>query len=293
MDGVLNIYKPAGMTSHDVVEQIRHTIQQKEVGHTGTLDPLAEGVLLLCIGRATRLVPYLQNLPKVYRAVVRFGIATDTYDAEGKELARAPAPSLTAGEVQAVIPHYLGTQQQIPPMFSAIKHEGQPLYQLARQGMEVERKPRTIDISRLELLHFEPGDYPEATLEVVCSAGTYVRTLASDMGDRLGTGAYLHHLLRTQIGHFHLQDACPLETLKERENIQQVLISPGDAVCHLARWQPSAPALQRLLNGNYYQVDNPLWYPGHYIAVMEDENTLVLIARWLPPLLRPVRVIKA
>lgn len=293
MDGVLNIYKPAGMTSHDAVEQIRHTIQQKEIGHTGTLDPLAEGVLILCIGRATRLVPYLQNLPKVYRAVVRFGITTNTHDAEGEELARTPAPSLTAEMVQAIIPHFTGTQQQIPPMFSAIKHEGQPLYQLARQGIEVERKARSIDIYRLELHHFEAGDYPDATVEVECSAGTYIRTLAADMGDQLNTGAYLHHLLRTQIGHFHLQDACQLETLHDTETVLQALIPPSKAVSHLARWQPAAPALQRLLNGNYYQTENPLWYPGHYIAVMENEHTLALIARWLPPLLRPVRVIKA
>jgi tRNA pseudouridine55 synthase len=293
MDGVLNVYKPAGITSHDVVERIRHTISQKEIGHTGTLDPLAEGVLVLCIGRATRLVPYLQNLSKVYRATLRFGVTTSTHDAEGKELTRTSAPHLAAQHVEKMIPHFIGKVEQVPPMYSAVKHEGQRLYELARQGIEVERKSRPIDIYRLELQHFEPGEYPTAQLEVECSAGTYIRTLAADMGDRLGTGAYLEHLLRLQVGHFTLEDAHCMEDLDRLEAVEKALISPGDAVCHLARWQPAPAALQRLLNGNYYQVENPLWYPGHYIAIMEDEHTLVLIARWLPPLLRPVRVIKA
>lgn len=293
MDGVLNVYKPAGITSHDVVDHIRRTIQQKEIGHTGTLDPLAEGVLVLGVGRATRLVPYLQSLPKVYRVVVRFGITTDTHDAEGKELSRNPAPLLTADILREMIPHFTGELEQVPPMFSAVKHEGQRLYELARQGVEVERKARPIDIYRLELQRFESGDHPTATLEIECSAGTYIRTLAADMGERLGTGAFLEHLLRTQIGHFDIQDSHRMEQLDRLEKVQEVLISPADAVCHLARWQPAPAALQRLLNGNYYQVENPLWYPGHYIAVMENETTLALIARWLPPLLRPVRVIKA
>jgi len=293
MDGVLNICKPAGITSHDVVDHIRRTIQQKEIGHTGTLDPLAEGVLVLGVGRATRLAPYLQNLPKIYRAVVRFGITTDTQDAEGQEISRNPAPSLTADIVREMVPHFTGVVEQVPPMFSAVKHEGQRLYKLARQGVEIERKARPIDIYRLELQGFESGDYPTATLEIECSAGTYIRTLAADMGEGLGTGAFLEHLLRTRIGHFDIRDSHRMEELDRLEKVQEVLISPGDAVCHLARWHPAPSALQRLMNGNYYQVENPLWYPGHYIAVMEDETTLALIARWLPPLLRPVRVIKA
>jgi tRNA pseudouridine55 synthase len=293
MDGVLNLNKPIGLTSHDVVERIRAAAHQKEVGHTGTLDPMADGVLVICLGRATRLVPYLQQLPKKYRGVIQFGIRTTTQDIEGEVFSQIPAPHLTAHQVRAVAEQFIGRIEQIPPMYSAVKIEGKRLYELAREGKEVERKPRSVTIYTLQIEAFEPGEFPTARFYLECSAGTYVRTLASDIGDRLGIGAHLKQLTRVAVGHFDLQQALPLESLTDPETIASHLIAPADALPHLPRWKPTAAYLERLLNGSFVQVEHPLWTPGGYVLVMEDDQRIALVARWLPPLLRPVRVIRA
>ncbi|MCS7065347.1 MAG: tRNA pseudouridine(55) synthase TruB [Fimbriimonadales bacterium] len=293
MDGVLNLNKPTGITSHDVVERIRATIRQREVGHTGTLDPMADGVLVLCLGRATRLTPYLQSLPKKYRGIIQFGIRTTTQDIEGEIFSQIPAPHLTLEQVQAVAQEFIGRIQQIPPMYSAVKIEGKRLYELAREGKEVERPPRTVTIYALQIEEWQPGEFPTARFYLECSAGTYVRTLASDIGDRLGVGAHLKQLTRLAVGHFRLEEAQPLEIFTDPESVAAHLIAPADALPHLPRWKPTAPYLERLLNGNFVQVEHPLWTPGGYVLVMEDDQRIALIARWLPPLLRPVRVIHA
>jgi len=293
MDGVLNINKPIGLTSHDVVERIRAAAHQKEVGHTGTLDPMADGVLVVCLGRATRLVPYLQQLSKKYRGIIQFGIRTTTQDIEGEVFCQIPAPHLTEDQVRAAAQHFIGRIEQIPPMYSAIKIEGKRLYELAREGKEVERKPRTVTIYTLQIEAFEPGEFPTARFYLECSAGTYVRTLASDIGDRLGIGAHLKQLTRVAVGHFELEQAQPLDDLTDPETIAAHLMAPADALPHLPRWKPTAAYLERLLNGNFVQVEHPLWTPGGYVLVMEDEQRIALVARWLPPLLRPVRVIRA
>ncbi|GBC93007.1 tRNA pseudouridine synthase B [bacterium HR15] len=293
MDGVLNINKPVGLTSHDVVEHIRAVAHQKEVGHTGTLDPMADGVLLVCMGRATRLTPYLQQLPKKYRGIIQFGIRTTTQDAEGEVFSQIPAPHLTLEQVQEAVRPFIGRIEQIPPMYSAVKIDGKRLYELARAGKEVERKPRTVTIYTLQIEHFQPGEFPTARFYLECSSGTYVRTLASDIGDRLGMGAYLKQLTRIAVGHFLLEEAQPLDTLTDPESVAAHLIAPADALRHLPRWKPTAPYLERLLNGNFVQAENPLWTPGGYVLVMEDDDRIALVARWLPPLLRPVRVIRA
>ncbi|MEN3001585.1 MAG: tRNA pseudouridine(55) synthase TruB [Armatimonadota bacterium] len=293
MDGVLNLNKPTGMTSHDVVGRIRATIRQKEVGHTGTLDPMADGVLVLCLGRATRLTPYLQALPKKYRGTIQFGIRTTTQDIEGEIFSQIPAPHLTLEQVQAAAQEFIGRIQQIPPMYSAVKIEGKRLYELAREGKEVERPPRTVTIYTLQIEEWQPGEFPTARFYLECSAGTYVRTLASDIGDRLGVGAHLKQLTRLAVGHFRLEEAQPLEIFTDPESVAAHLIAPADALPHLPRWKPTAPYLERLLNGNFVQVEHPLWTPGGYVLVMEDDQRIALIARWLPPLLRPVRVIHA
>lgn len=293
MDGVLNINKPIGLTSHDVVERIRKAAQQKEVGHTGTLDPMADGVLVLCLGRATRLTPYLQSLPKKYRGVIQFGMRTTTQDSEGEVFSQIPAPHLTLEQVREVAQQFVGRIEQIPPMYSAVKIEGHRLYELARKGKEVPRSPRTVTIYSLEIESFEPGDFPTAQFRLECSAGTYVRTLASDIGDRLDVGAYLRQLTRLAVGHFSLEQAQPLEVFTDPQTVAAHLIAPVDALCHLPRWKPSAPYLERLLKGSFVQAEHPLWTPGGYVLVMEDDQRIALIARWLPPLLRPVRVIGA
>ncbi|MCX7993821.1 MAG: tRNA pseudouridine(55) synthase TruB [Fimbriimonadales bacterium] len=292
MDGVLNLNKPTGMTSHDVVDYLRHAAGQKEVGHAGTLDPSATGVLLCLLGRATRLTPYLQELPKKYRGVIQFGIRTNTQDAEGEVFYQKPAPHLTLDQVRAAAEKFKGRILQIPPMFSAVRLEGKKLHELARKGQEVLREPRPVQIYRLEIFSFQPGDYPMAEFELECSKGTYVRTLASDIGDALSVGAHLKQLTRTAVGSFQIEDACTLAEVADAEGIQQHLIPIADALAHLPRWSPVPAVLERLKHGNFVQAEHPLWTPGGHIVVLDTEGKVALIARWLPPLLRPVRVIQ-
>lgn len=292
MDGVLNLNKPAGMTSHDVVDYLRRAAGQKDVGHAGTLDPMATGVLICLLGRATRLTPYLQELPKAYRGVIQFGVRTNTQDAEGEVFYQKPAPHLTEEQVHAAAERFKGRILQIPPMFSAVRLEGKKLHELARQGQEVLREPRPVHIYKLEILGFQPGEYPTAEFEVECSKGTYVRTLASDIGDALGVGAHLKQLTRTAVGNFRLEDSCTLEEVADAENLQRRLISIADALSHLPQWSPTPAVLERLKHGNYVQAEHPLWTPGGHVVVLDSERKVALIARWLPPLLRPVRVIQ-
>jgi len=197
-DGILNLDKPRGPTSHDVVARIRRLTGVRRVGHAGTLDPLATGVLLICIGRATRVSEYLMTGRKVYRARARLGVTTDTYDAEGQVVAEAEVEASRA-QVEAALAQFRGQIAQVPPMYSAIKHQGTSLHRLARQGIEVEREPRPVEIFRLELTAWEP---PECTLEMTCSRGTYVRSLVHDLGQTLGCGAYLTGLIRLASGDF-------------------------------------------------------------------------------------------
>lgn len=211
MDGIFNIDKAAGMTSHDVVARVRRLTRQRRVGHAGTLDPAARGVLPICLGQATRVAEYLSESGKCYQAVVVFGAVTDTYDAEGEVLRSAPV-HLAREQIAAVLPEFLGPQMQLPPLYSAIKLAGQPLYKLARAGIEAERQARPIVISRLDLLDWQS---PALTLEVECSKGTYIRSLAYDLGERLGCGAHLGDLVRLRSGPFTLDDSLTLEALAQ------------------------------------------------------------------------------
>jgi tRNA pseudouridine55 synthase len=211
MDGIFNIEKATGMTSHDVVARVRRLTRQRRVGHAGTLDPAASGVLPICLGQATRMAEYLSESGKSYRAVVIFGAVTDTYDAEGEVLRSAPV-DLTRDQIAAALPEFLGQQMQLPPLYSAIKLAGQPLYKLARAGIEAERQARPIVISRLDLLDWQT---PALTLEVECSKGTYIRSLAYDLGERLGCGAHLGGLVRLRSGPFTLDESLTLEALAQ------------------------------------------------------------------------------
>lgn len=206
LDGILNIDKPSGMTSHDVVARIRSVADQRRVGHAGTLDPMATGVLLVCLGRATRMSEYLMDSRKVYQAQVYLGVTTSTYDAEGEVVATAPV-TVAREDVEAALEDFRGEILQVPPMYSALKRGGEPLYRLARRGVTVERPPRPVSIYRLEMTAWEP---PELTLELTCSRGTYVRSLAHDLGQALGCGAHLAGLIRRASGDFHLEEAAQL-----------------------------------------------------------------------------------
>lgn len=209
IDGIFNIDKPVGMTSHDVVARVRRLAGQKRVGHTGTLDPAASGVLPITLGQATRVAEYLSESGKAYRATVRFGVVTDTYDAEGQIVREAPV-TLTREEIAAALPAFLGEQMQRPPIYSALKRDGQRLYALARAGQDVTVEPRPVSIASLEIVDWAP---PDLTLDIACGKGTYIRSLAYDLGERLGPGAHLAALIRTRSGPFTLAASVTLDAL--------------------------------------------------------------------------------
>lgn len=235
VSGFLNVNKPAGITSHDVVARVRRlahrTAATKKVGHAGTLDPLATGVLILCLGHATRLSEYAMQSQKQYRATIQLGVTTDTYDAEGEITATHDTSHITREEVQKVLQTFQGDIQQVPPMFSAIKKDGKKLYELARAGKSIEVEARPVSIFALELLEW---NNPFFVLNVNCSPGTYIRSLVHDIGQALGVGAHLTALERTRSGNFRIENAVTLDTLLHSEHWRQYLITPADG---LADWQ--------------------------------------------------------
>ncbi len=244
--GFLNIDKPTGMTSHDVVALLRHELRLRKLGHAGTLDPLATGVLVLCVGPATRLSEYVMQTTKRYRAQLLAGVSTDSYDAEGAIVAQYDASGLTREQVEAALPQFRGDIEQLPPMYSAVKQGGRKLYELAWDGQTVERRTRPISITELALVDWSP---PQFTLELACSAGTYVRSLAHDLGIALGTGAHLTGLTRTVSGVFRLEDAVTPDQVLATPDWQGLLVPPATAMPHLPPVSVDAAMSARLLQG--------------------------------------------
>ena len=249
MDGVLVCDKPAGMTSHDVVARVRRLAGQRRVGHGGTLDPPATGVLVLALGRATRLLPFLPTEPKRYLAEVAFGAETDTLDAAGTVTATADASGVDEAALRAALAGFVGPQEQVPPMVSAIKMGGERLYAKARRGEEVERAARPIVIHDLELLGLAPGERPLATISVVCSGGTYVRSLAADLGRALGTLAHLASLRRTAVGRFAEAEASTLEELAAPGRLAAAMLDPAAAMASVATRALTPAEASALANG--------------------------------------------
>ncbi len=212
IEGVLLVDKPAGMTSHDVVYRLRRKLQMQRIGHAGTLDPMATGLLIMLIGKATRISQYLISVDKIYEGEITLGVTTNSQDAEGEVMETRPVPALTEDQVREQMKTFLGDQYQIPPMFSAIKIDGVPLYKKARQGEEVVREPRFIRVAAFDLLSFQS---PKLTFRLACTKGTYVRTIANDLGQKLGTGAHLSALRRTGSGKFSLAQCTPLAEIQE------------------------------------------------------------------------------
>ena len=252
ISGILNMDKPAGMTSHDVVDRVRQMAGQRRVGHAGTLDPLATGVLVVCLGQATRVAEFLMDSDKVYRAEIRLGVSTDTHDAEGEVTAIAEV-NVGEEEVRRALASFVGSIQQVPPMYSALKREGTPLHRLARQGITVEREARSVEIHNIELLDWAP---PVLTIRVACSPGTYIRALARDLGQKLGCGAHLQSLTRLASGHFTLENAVSLDELAEAfaQGNWQELIHPLDEA--LLDFEPvviDAETEQRIRHGQQVQ----------------------------------------
>ncbi len=223
-NGIVNLYKPAGFTSHDAVAKLRGIFGQKKIGHTGTLDPDAEGVLPICLGKATKVCELLTDRSKTYQAVMLLGRATNTQDSSGESIFTSEKIP-DEGKIREVIGFFQGEQMQIPPMYSALKVNGKKLYELAREGKTVERKPRKITVYEL---HIDKIELPRVTMTISCSKGTYIRTLCNDIGEKLGCGACMEHLLRTRVGEFSLEDCLRIEDLqeaKETDRLEDCLIS--------------------------------------------------------------------
>lgn len=292
LHGVLLVDKPAGPTSFDIVKQVKRLAQTRSAGHTGTLDPAATGLLVVCLGDATRIVQFLQEGEKEYEARVRFGVTTDTLDAEGRVIEERDASGLREEDVRAAVDRLVGVQSQVPPMYSALKKDGVRLYDLAREGIEVERDAREIVVSEARFVSWEP---PDATFVVRCSKGTYIRSIAQALGEELGPGAHLAALRRTASGALHVGDAMTLDALDTavREGGREVVsarlvsveqgledlpairlderlaasVSFGNALAaaDLARVRATAPS-----RGRRVRLLDP---EGHVVAVAEPDGT--------------------
>ncbi len=271
MFGFLNIYKPKGKTSHDVVAILRRITKVKQIGHTGTLDPFAEGVLPICIGKATRLIEYLKD-DKAYVATVQFGSATDTYDLEGETTKSSDLiPSLD--EIEAKLDDFRGEIEQTPPIYSAIKVNGKKLYEYARAGEQVEVKTRKVCISELKLLEY---NQETRTLElyIACSKGTYIRSIANDLGEKLGCFGHLIKLVRVQAGDFVVEDAIKLEDLQSKDDVEKQLIYPLQKLNYQA-YSLDEIEKEKISHGMQIFAKNDL---ENGIVILTYEDTLIAVA---------------
>jgi tRNA pseudouridine55 synthase len=291
VNGLLVIDKPGGMTSHDIVARLRRITAEQSIGHLGTLDPMATGVLPLLVGRYTRLAQYFSSAEKSYTGAIRFGYATDTYDAEGTPAGPCIEPDLTLGQVQEAAAFFHGEMEQQPPLFSAKKVAGMPAYKLARAGKPVDLKTATIRISRFEILALSGS---EAQFKVAISAGGYVRSVAHELGQRLGCGAYLSSLRRTQAGPFTLADAHTLDELQPLAGnfaaLEAKTMHPRSLLPHMPAVTADEIALGRLRNGG--QANLAEFSHAELVKVFSNQRDLVAIARRLAgTLFQPVAVL--
>jgi tRNA pseudouridine55 synthase len=286
--GILPVDKPEGPTSHDIVIRARRALHERRIGHTGTLDPFASGLLLLCIGRATRLAEYLTGLDKTYHATARLGASTDTDDRTGRVLAASDAwRGLTVAQVEEAARSLAGPQLQVPPVYSAKKVDGERMYQRARRGAAVELPPVPVIVHRIEVLGL---DLPDVELEVECSSGTYIRALARDLGARLGTGAHLTTLRRTRVGGLGVAGALPVERLDDPDAVAGAWLAPADALAHLARVELGEPQASDI--GHGVAVTAPADAPSEGTVVVVEEGALIAIAESVDGMLRPVKVFR-
>jgi tRNA pseudouridine55 synthase len=295
MNGILNINKPAAWTSFDAVKFIRSRCGERRVGHAGTLDPAATGVLPVLIGQATRMTEYLVDATKTYLATVELGIETDTYDAEGDVIQRADASMVKLSDIERALPSFLGEQEQKPPLYSALKRDGVPLYKRARAGEAVAVEPRRVRTEKLEILAFES---PRLRLLIECGKGFYVRSLAHDLGKRLGVGGTLVELVRSRVGPFLLDDAVDLETLQsefETEAWQERLVAQDEVLLHRRAAILGSENQRRLLQGQSIRLApeatiNPA-LPGELCRAYSAEGDfLAVVNHSAPGELRPAKV---
>jgi tRNA pseudouridine55 synthase len=302
MNGILNINKATGITSHDVVANIRRLLKEKRVGHAGTLDPAASGVLPICVGQATRVAEYLSDSGKAYLATILFGTVTDTYDAEGTILRTSRTDDLTLQGVEEALKHFLGPQMQVPPRYSAIKLQGQPAYKRTRSGEEVTLQPRPIVIYALQVSAWNP---PFVTLTIECGKGTYIRSLAYDLGEYLGCGASLHSLVRTRSGPFLLSESITLDQLADAitaqaaqgddgkgpeddykglplHGLSQFMYPADKALEHYPALRLDAATVERVLHGNAFNYPHGMnmTQADNVARVYSDDGHFIAIAGW-------------
>ncbi len=277
IEGILNLDKPRGKTSFEVVAAVRRLSGERRVGHGGTLDPEATGVLPIFLGQGTRLVEFLAEAKKTYRAEIELGISTDTYDAAGKVTGRGDTSALTRGEVEAAAASFIGLVEQIPPMYSAVKYHGVPLYRWARAGVELPRTARKVEFSRIEMLEWQP---PLLTLEVECSKGAYIRSLAHDLGGKLGCGAHLRNLVRLSSGPFHISDAVTMAQVEDAfgEGRWSELIHPIDvAVLHLPAVTVGDDDERAIVNGRPLELGQEKGSSGALCRAYSSDGRFVAI----------------
>ena len=282
--GVLNIYKEKGYTSHDVVARLRRIVGQKKIGHTGTLDPEAEGVLPVCLGKATKLCDLLTDKDKTYEAVLLLGISTDTQDTTGKILEEKNTADLREEAVREVVLSFEGEYDQIPPMFSALKVGGKKLYELARDGKEVERKPRHVQIYRIRILQI---DLPRVRMEVTCSKGTYIRTLCHDIGEKLGCGGCMESLLRTRVERFGVAESLRIsevEQLMDEGTLQEHMIKVDEMFPDYQKVYLTPEASAAVRNGNSFRLGDVSWISelsgfqnAERVRVYDEERNFIAV----------------
>lgn len=285
MFGFLNVYKPKGITSHDVVSALRRITKVKQIGHTGTLDPFAEGVLPICIGKATRLIEYLDD-DKAYTGTIQLGSSTTTYDLEGEEV-NFSDKKVTLNEIEAALDKFRGEIDQLPPIYSAIKVNGKKLYEYAREGKEVKIEPRRVNISNLRILNFYP-ETRQVELHIECSKGTYIRSIANDLGEELGTYGHLVKLVRVKAGMFEVNNAVSLEHIQTKEDVEKLLIAPLTKLNYMT-YELNKNELVKVSNGTAIMPSKEL--PENSLILLTSQERLIAAAKMTKGLLKCLKVL--
>ena len=285
MFGFLNVYKPKGITSHDVVSALRRITKVKQIGHTGTLDPFAEGVLPICIGKATRLIEYLDD-DKAYTGTIQLGSSTTTYDLEGEEV-NSSDKKVTFNEIEAALDKFRGEIEQLPPIYSAIKVNGKKLYEYAREGKEVKIEPRGVNISNLQILNFYP-ETRQLELHIECSKGTYIRSIANDLGEELGTSGHLVKLVRVKAGMFEVNNAVSLEHIQTKEDVEKLLIAPLTKLNYMT-YELNKNELVKVSNGTAIMPSKEL--PENSLILLTSQERLIAAAKMTKGLLKCLKVL--
>lgn len=287
----MNLNKPPGISSYDVIRSLKRLLPVVKLGHAGTLDPIATGVLICLVGEATRVAKFFESLDKEYRVEVELGVATDTLDRTGQILSQSPVPRLTPGQVEKALENLCGEQLQVPPAYSALKRKGRPAYELARKGIELELEPRLVRIYELELLNFS---LPSLSLRVSVSKGTYIRSLIRDLAQSLGTTGIVVELERTRVGNFRIEEALNYSDLGF-DQIQRHLIPIEEALSWLTECLLTPEGVKRVLHGKPLKPESLSSYPqcraGEYLKLQDPEGKLLAIAQGFPDELRPIRLV--